>query len=112
MANEAAPNAPRQTYSASELAALLELFLPNLNINLEPFDSFQSQLEISEYIGQTADFHRAITAIKELYRTKPHVVEALHSSVRAVVKELDATQLWPSDKFVSPAHVRLLCAAK
>ena len=101
----------RETYSGSELAALLELFLRNLNINLEPFDSLQSQLDLSEYVGQTVDFHRAITAIKELYRVKPHVVDALQFSVRATLRELDATGLWKSDKFVKPAHVQLLCSA-
>lgn len=110
MANDPANGGTtREAYTGGELAALLELFLRNLNTNLEPFDSFQSQLEISELIGQSIDFHRAITAIKELYRTKPHVVDGLHASVRAIVGELDATGLWKSDKYVSPIHVRLLC---
>jgi hypothetical protein len=110
MPNEPATNVKRETYSGGELAALLELFLRNLNTNLEPFDSFQSQLEISELIGQSIDFHRAMTAIKELYRVKPHVVDGLHASVRAIVAELDGTGLWKSDKFVDPAHIRTLCS--
>lgn len=113
MANDpAAAAAQRKAYSGGELAALLELLFPNLNINLEPFDSFQSQLDISEQVGQSIDFHRAITAVKELYRTKPHVVDALHASVRAAVLELDRTGLWKSDKSVDPAHVRLLCETR
>ncbi len=40
---------------------------------------------------------------------KPHVVDGLHASVRAIVGELDATGLWKSDKYVSPTHVKLLC---
>ncbi len=47
MANDPATNVKRDAYSGGELAALLELFLRNLNTNLEPFDSFQSQLELS-----------------------------------------------------------------
>jgi hypothetical protein len=109
MANEPAK---RETYTGGELAALLELIFPNLNINLEPFDSFQSQLDISEQVGQSIDFHLAMTAMKELYRTKPHVIDALHSSVRSVVQELAATGLWKADKFVAPAHVQLLSSNK
>ncbi len=99
-----------ETYSGSELAALLEVLFKQLNINLEPFDSLQAQLDLSETVGQTIDFHRAITAIKELYRTKPHVVDALQASVAATLKEIEATGLWRSDKYVSPATVKLLCA--
>jgi hypothetical protein len=101
----------RETYNGSELAALLELFLKNLNINLEPFDSLHAQLDLSETVGQTVDFHRAMTAIKELYRTKPHVVDALQFSVTATLRELTATGLWRSEKYVDPRHVRLLCSA-
>lgn len=101
-----------EAYSGSELAALLELFLRALNTNLEAFDSFQSQIDLSEQVGQSVDFHRAVTAIRELYRTKPHVVDALHASVRAALHEIDATGLWRSDKYVSPEHIRQLCEVK
>jgi hypothetical protein len=98
-----------EAYTGGELAALLELIFKNLNTNLEPFSSFQAQLDISEYVGQTVDFHRAMTAIKELYRLKPHVVDSLHFSVRAILQELDQTGLWKSDKFVHPVHIKTLC---
>jgi hypothetical protein len=111
MANQSAAAQTHEIYTGGELAALLELFLKTLNINLEPFDSFQSQIDLSESIGPGVDFHRAITAVKELYRTKPHVVDALHSSVRATLHELEATGLWRCDKFVGPAQVKLLSNA-
>ncbi|MET0292441.1 MAG: hypothetical protein ABW136_08755 [Steroidobacteraceae bacterium] len=110
MAND--PAASRNVYSGGELAALLQLLLPNLNINLEPFDSLGSQLELAEHDGRGVPFHLAITAIRELYRTKPHVVDALQSSVRAAIKELDATGLWKADKFVAPVTVKGLVASK
>jgi hypothetical protein len=99
-----------ETYTGGELAALLEVLLKALNVNLEPFDSVQAQLDLSETVGQSIDFHRAITAIKELYRAKPHVIDALHASVAATLREIDATGLWRSDKYVAPSHVKLLCS--
>ena len=75
MATEALTTPKREPLTGGELAALLELLLANLNTNLEPFDNFQSQLDVSEQVGQTIDFHLAITAIKELKAGLNRVME-------------------------------------
>ncbi len=97
--------ADKDTYEGPDLAALLVLLMLNARDGTQTvqlYGSFKEQIDNSRALSADPKFQRALSAIAVLQEKSPHVIEAAHMSIRALLLELEATNLWGSCKAGPP----------
>lgn len=97
------------TYEGPDLAALLVLLLLNAKDGtqtVQGFASFKEQLDGARALSPDPKFQRALSAIAVLQEKSPQVVEQAHFAIRALILELEATNLWGNCRLVHPEFIR------
>ena len=72
------------------------------------YGSFPEQIEGSRALSSEPKFQGALSAIAALQARQPHVIEQAHFAIRALLLELEATNLWGSCKLVHPEFIRAI----
>lgn len=103
--------ADKDTYEGPDLAALLVLLMLNAKDGTQTvqlYGNFKEQVDASRALSSDPKFQRAMSAIAVLQEKSPHVIESAHFAVRALLLELEATNLWGSCKLVHPEFIRAI----
>jgi hypothetical protein len=99
------------TYEGPDLAALLVLMMRNARDGtqtVQPFGSFKEQIDGARALSSEPQFQKALSAIAVLQGKSPEVIEQAHFAIRAMLLELEATNLWGSCKLVHPEFIRAI----
>lgn len=99
------------TYEGPDLAALLVLLMLNAKDGTETVQmhrSFKEQIDSSRALSPDPRFQRAMSAIAVLQEKQPHVIESAHFAIRALILELEATNLWGNCRLVHPEFIRAI----
>ncbi len=99
------------TYEGPDLAALLVLLMRHARDGaptVQLYGSFKEQIDASRALSPHPKFQSALSAIAVLHEKQPHMIQQAHSAIRAVLLELEATNLWGNCKLVNPEVVRAI----
>jgi hypothetical protein len=99
------------TYDGPDMAALLVLTMLNAKDGtqtVQQYGSFKEQIDGSRALSADPKFQKALSAIAVLNEKSPHMIKQAHSAVRALILELEATNLWGNCKLVHPEFIRAI----
>jgi hypothetical protein len=103
--------ADTDTYEGADLAALLVLMMRNAKDGTQTVQlhgSFKEQVDAARALSPDPKFQRALSAMAVLEDKQPHVIKQAHSAIRALLLELEATNLWGVCKLVHPEYIRAI----